>query len=112
MARDAPATIQAARLSTVAESAFILFIIGLSAARIFRRRRTVSARQNAVGNWNSGYSGLCCFHAVACFGCREMTSVISAATIHSAPAVKNAGRYVASAVRDKPAPNAAVAAPS
>ena len=56
--------------------------------------------------------GLCYFHAVTCFGCREIISVISAATIHSAPAAKNAGRYVASAVRDKPAPNAAIAAPS
>src|SRR6476469_5377661 len=54
----------------------------------------------------------------AAAGCRtalcglEIISVISAATMHSAPAAKNAGRYVAHTVRDTPAPKAAVAAPS
>ena len=50
-------------------------------------------------------------YATAGFGVREIASVINAATMHNAPAAKNAGRYVAQAVRDTPAPNAAVAAP-
>ena len=50
-------------------------------------------------------------YAATGFGCREIASVINAATMHSAPAAKNAGRYVASNVRDRPAPKAAIAAP-
>src|SRR6185295_12963245 len=51
-------------------------------------------------------------YAITGLGAREIISVISAATMHSAPAAKKAGRYVAHTVRDNPAPKAAVAAPS
>ena len=51
-------------------------------------------------------------HATTGFGTREIANAISAATTHSAPAMKNAGKYVASAVRERPAPKAALAAPS